>query len=158
MSFITDLLQYPNYITAGAVAVSLVWTLILSVLHFRMQKHYRELIKISSKKDLTAILKDLLVNVKATRKQVEIVEEKTQNLKLEAKLHIKHVLFQRFNPFQETGGNQSFILALLDEHQNGLLLTSLHSRDLTRVYAKKLDKGVPTDGELSEEEKQLLHK
>ena len=42
----------------------------------------------------------------------------------------------RYNPFEETGGNQSFALALLDADGDGWVLSSLHARSGTRVYAK----------------------
>ena len=52
----------------------------------------------------------------------------------------------RFNPFEDTGGNQSFALALLDAHGNGLVVSSLHSRTGTRVYGKAITGGRGGDG------------
>lgn len=57
----------------------------------------------------------------------------------------------RYNPFEETGGNQSFALALLDAAGDGWVLSSLHARSGTRVYAKAIKAG-RSDGALSEEE------
>jgi hypothetical protein len=57
----------------------------------------------------------------------------------------------RFNPFEDTGGNQSFALALLDAEGNGWVLSSLHARSGTRVYAKAIREG-RADGALSDEE------
>ena len=47
----------------------------------------------------------------------------------------------RYNPFEETGGNQSFALALLDADGDGWVLSSLHARSGTRVYAKAITAG-----------------
>ena len=47
----------------------------------------------------------------------------------------------RYNPFEETGGNQSFALALLDAAGDGWVLSSLHARSGTRVYAKAIKGG-----------------
>lgn len=47
----------------------------------------------------------------------------------------------RFNPFSQTGGNQSFSLALLDGNNDGIVISSLHNREETRVYAKIVKKG-----------------
>ena len=52
----------------------------------------------------------------------------------------------RYNPFEETGGNQSFALALLDAGGDGWVLSSLHARSGTRVYAKAIKAGAPTPG------------
>ena len=62
----------------------------------------------------------------------------------------------RFNPFREdTGGNLSFALALLDADDNGIVLSSLHSRQTTRVYIKAITAG-QADQQLSEEESAAL--
>ena len=57
----------------------------------------------------------------------------------------------RYNPFEETGGNQSFALALLDAAGDGWVLSSLHARSGTRVYAKAITAG-RSDATLSDEE------
>ena len=57
----------------------------------------------------------------------------------------------RYNPFEETGGNQSFALALLDANGDGWVLSSLHARSGTRVYAKAITGG-RSDAALSDEE------
>ena len=61
----------------------------------------------------------------------------------------------RFNPFEDTGGNQSFALALLDGREDGIVLSSLHTRAVTRIYAKTVSGGRP-DGALSTEETQAV--
>ena len=61
----------------------------------------------------------------------------------------------RYNPFEETGGNQSFALALLDASGDGWVLSSLHARAGTRVYAKAIKAG-RSDAGLSEEETAAL--
>ena len=61
----------------------------------------------------------------------------------------------RYNPFEETGGNQSFALALLDADDDGLIISSLHARSGTRIYARTLTGG-RADGALSDEEAEAL--
>jgi hypothetical protein len=56
----------------------------------------------------------------------------------------------RFDAFADAGGAQSFSLALLDPSADGVLLTSLHSRQVTRLYVKSIRAGraeVPLSGE-----------
>ena len=56
----------------------------------------------------------------------------------------------RFDAFADAGGAQSFSLALLDPAADGVLLTSLHSRQVTRLYVKSIRGGraeVPLSGE-----------
>ena len=64
---------------------------------------------------------------------------------------VQHVGLVRFNPFEDTGGKQSFALALLDGGADGIVLSSLHSRSATRVYVKAILAG-RSEAPLSEEE------
>jgi hypothetical protein len=61
----------------------------------------------------------------------------------------------KYNPFADTGGEQSFILTLLNGEKNGMIITSLHGRGVTRFYAKQINHGL-ADQELSAEEKHAL--
>ena len=82
------------------------------------------------------------------RKRLDFLEEESQS-------HMQKVGFVRFNPFKELGGDHSFSLALLDAKDSGIIITSLHTRDRTRVYMKNIKKGKSTF-ELSDEEKKAL--
>lgn len=62
----------------------------------------------------------------------------------------------RYNPFDDLGGDQSFILCLLDNQNSGAIITSLHSRHHTRVYAKPIKNGQTSGVTFSPEEKQTL--
>jgi hypothetical protein len=64
---------------------------------------------------------------------------------------VQHVGLVRFNPFEDTGGNQSFVLAMLDANADGIVLSSLHSRTATRVYVKAI-LGGRSEATLSAEE------
>jgi len=64
----------------------------------------------------------------------------------------------RFNPFDQLGGDQSFILCLLDNTNSGAIITSLHNRDSTRIYAKAIKNGESDNLALSKEETKALIK
>ena len=61
----------------------------------------------------------------------------------------------RYNPFEDTGGNQSFAVALLDADGDGVVVSSLHARQITRVYAKAIARG-RSEAALSDEEAEAL--
>ena len=65
--------------------------------------------------------------------------------------------FIRFNPFNDVGGDQSFILVLLDNTNSGVIITSLHNRNNTRIYAKQIKNGQGKPAALSKEEKTALN-
>jgi len=85
-------------------------------------------------------------------------QDKTGEVAEETKSHLQKMGFVRFNPFSDTGGDQSFCLAILDGQDNGIVISSLHSREQTRVYAKEIVAGKPKGVELSKEEREALKK
>ena len=78
-----------------------------------------------------------------------------RRLETSARSALQRVGIVRYNPFEETGGNQSFALALLDADDHGIIISSLHARSGTRVYAKAVTSGRPA-GALSDEEAEAL--
>lgn len=64
----------------------------------------------------------------------------------------------RFNPFGNVGGDQSFCLALLIRKNLGIIITSLHGRNGTRVYAREFEPGKIDRKKLSPEEKEAVKK
>jgi hypothetical protein len=63
----------------------------------------------------------------------------------------------RFNPFKEVGGNQSFALALLNGKNTGFVISSIHTREGTRVYAKPVENGSEVkEYPLSDEERSTI--
>ena len=79
------------------------------------------------------------------------------NLNLTPSQNNYKIHLERFNPFNEVGGDQSFILCLLDNTISGCIITSLHHRDFTRVYAKTIKNGESLQGHLSPEEIKALN-
>ncbi|WP_366923453.1 DUF4446 family protein [Metallumcola ferriviriculae] len=63
----------------------------------------------------------------------------------------------RYNAFDDVGSDLSFALALLNEHGDGFILSSLYARDETRIYAKPVEKGLSTY-QLTEEEQSAIDK
>lgn len=63
----------------------------------------------------------------------------------------------RYNPFKGTGsgGNQSFATAFIDEEGDGVVISSLYSRDRTSIFSKPV-KRHSSEFELSDEEKHVL--
>jgi Protein of unknown function (DUF4446) len=71
--------------------------------------------------------------------------------------HLK-IGITRFNPFDDVGGDQSFILTILDKNNSGAILTSLHNRNVTRIYAKPIKNSIGDNITLSKEEKSAIVK
>ncbi len=118
------------------------------------------------KKKVTAILggdketppdfqKDLIRRLARLEAKFEEFEPRLKSVEEISKISVQKIGFLRFNPFQDTGSDQSFILALLDHEDNGVVISSLYMRDGIRIYAKKIEAG-KSKHPLSEEEKKVL--
>jgi hypothetical protein len=55
------------------------------------------------------------------------------------------------------GGNQSFVLAMLDNNNNGFIISSIFSEEGSRIYTKTIKKG-KSDFSLSKEEIEAIEK
>lgn len=99
---------------------------------------------------------DLLNEVIGKQKKLENglgdTNKKVEGLLFDSQFYIQKIGLVRFNPFNDTGGDQSFILALVDDKDSGVVVSGLHTRNGTRWYAKKVHDGKGVDHELSSDE------
>lgn len=102
-------------------------------------------------------LKELLSQFRDLKKKVDKNSKSIEDLEDNIQLTIQKIGITRFSPFKETGGDQSFAVALLDKKDNGLLLTSIYSRERNRIFAKPVEEG-KSQYKLLEEEKEAIEK
>lgn len=139
-----------------AIALVGVWLLVITFLIVRLSLHYQRLTGDVNKKDLVSCLNQLISQTKTNHEDIESVRKSLEAEIEQNKSHFQHLGFKRFNPFTDTGGNQSFVLSLLDENHNGIVISSLHSRESTRIYAKKIIRGKSENQDLSKEETEVI--
>ncbi len=105
--------------------------------------------------DLEQILKHIQIELKGNAKVLNELDTRRQAIEANLALASQKVSIVRFNPFGDTGGDQSFAIAVLDGQDSGYVLTSIHGRQGTRVYVKPVDYG-KSKYTLSTEEKLAL--
>ena len=132
-----------------------IWLLIISIFLFRIIALFNKLTKGVEVTDLKKVLEKVLAEGEVTSKKIDEIVKRIDYLEEDGKLHVQRVGLVRFNPFKELGGDHSFSLAILDAQDSGIVITSLHTRDRTRVYMKDIVKG-KSGTELSAEEKRAL--
>lgn len=124
----------------------------------RMVRHYNTLIKSTDKTKLKDVLDVLLTTQKGLQSETRDLYKVLDEVKKDGRLHVQRVGLVRFNPFSDTGGSQSFTLALLDGHDNGLVMTSLYARTGNRWYIKEVRLGKGKELVLSKEEQAAVQK
>jgi hypothetical protein len=105
--------------------------------------------------DLEAVLGQHLETVHEVGQDLDELAARMAVLESAGRHHFTKQGLIRFSPFEDTGGNQSFALALLDESDDGFIVSSLHSRTGTRIYAKVVSSG-KADATTSPEETQAI--
>jgi Na+-transporting methylmalonyl-CoA/oxaloacetate decarboxylase gamma subunit len=153
------------FVTANAgtlvavLAIVVVAVLLLLVVALRrvgrLGRRIEQLTRGSDESSLEAVLGQHLERVRKVVREVDAVSARTAALETEIRGSLGRVGLVRYNPFDDTGGNQSFALAILDADGNGFVVSSLHARAGTRVYAKAVSRG-GSDTALSDEESEAL--
>ena len=134
----------------------IVWMGIITFYLRRMIKNYSVFTEGVHKKTLEDVLTNMVKEQKITKKDIAFLSTRCDNIEKDGLLHIQKIGLLRFNPFKDTGGDQSFILSLINANDTGVVITALYSRSGTRWYAKRVVKGKGFEHELSEDEKKSL--
>lgn len=150
--------RYLGQVVVGLCAVVLV--LIVAVVSLarrtrRLDERLHGVTRGEDGRSLEAVLDAHLDKVFAVARELDELTARTGVLEAAQRRSFQRVGLVRYNPFEETGGNQSFALALLDATGDGWVLSSLHARSGTRVYAKSVKVGRADTG-LSKEETAAL--
>ncbi len=153
MNSITDYLGPIVLVLAG---LCLVLMLVLQSMQIgRLRQRLDSLTRGSDGESLEAVFDAHLETVHQVGRDLDELTARTAVLESSARHHFARLGLVRFNPFPDTGGNQSFALALLDETEDGFVVSSLHSRTGTRIYAKAIVGG-KADTSLSTEENEAM--
>ncbi len=122
-----------------------------------LRRRLRRILPETEGAGLDEILDRHLGKIDSLGERVDALNKLQRELEELSHYTIQKVGVVRFNPFPDTGGDQSFAIALLDSLGNGLVLSSLHSRTDTRVFAKQVQDGRSRYA-LSDEEQDAIRK
>jgi hypothetical protein len=121
----------------------------------QLSRRLESLTQGSDESSLEGVLGQHLDRVRQAIREVDEVAARTAVVERDLQSAFGRIALVRFNPFEDTGGNQSFALAMLDGRGDGFVVSSLHARAGTRVYAKAISQGT-SEAALSDEEAEAL--
>lgn len=155
-----------EYVLTGGLLVAIIWIVLLQNRLNKLSAARAALTQgLSGQKRLTLedIVTELGNRLSTTQSRLEALTnehnklgEEVAGLLGESRYALQRVGMVRFNPFADTGGDQSFALAVIDRLGNGFVFSSLHSRSGTRFYAKPLKQG-QSSYHLSDEETEAVN-
>jgi len=152
---LTDNLAIAFGVLAGLVLLLLIGFIIQSARLGRAVRTYRELVRDQD----SGTLHDRLVGSaeQAVRAGERMNEMEAMHAVIDRRTRrsLQHIGLVRFNPFDDTGSDQSFAIALLDDQRDGIVISSLHGRANTRIFAKSVADGASAHN-LSDEESEAM--
>ncbi len=135
--------------------LNIVWQFDLQTRQRRLRERYERLLTGSEEGGTSAGLGPVLNRLAELEGQVGHVSAATRQIQAILGHSVQGIGMVRFRAFQDTGGDQSFALALVDGEGNGAVVAALYAREGTRVYGKPLTAWNSTYN-LGDEEKQAL--
>lgn len=144
---------------AAAAGVALICCALLANSLRRLRKRQRVVLGEGEHRDLVAHGAALDDSFEALRVYIEDVaarlDARLENVEAALRRAISNRALVRYDAYNEMSGHQSMSIALLDESQSGIVLSSIHHRDQARLYAKQVHNG-HSELELSPEESEAL--
>ena len=143
----------PESITNIASVAAFILSSISAFLFYRIYSVIKMLKTSDDQRSINSVLTDLNNHLKESKTTLTDLKKIVESHQRSSLKHLQKSGFVRFNPFTDSGGDQSFALAILNGHNDGFVISSLHSRDQTRTFAKPVKAGIGEKFELSKEEK-----
>ncbi len=160
MNFIEMINDYAGYIMIGLAGVSvllIVFVIILSVKQMKLSKKYKKFMSGATGENLESQIIARFADIDQLKVSSKSLEEELAKVKENLLITYQKVGVVKYDAFREMGGKLSFVLALLDKNNNGVLLNSVHSsREGCYTYLKEIIKG-ESFLELSEDEAKALN-
>ena len=121
-----------------------------------MQRRYKKMMGTAEGADLEQMLNDNSNRMKKALADVKAMDSEISAVKNLLEKAITRVAIVRFDAFEDISSDLSFSIALLDDNNNGVVISSLNGRDSSSTYAKPIERGISTKYKLSAEEEQVL--
>ncbi len=138
------------------LGIVLLWSLILTLVAISTRKHYLNLVSRTKKQKIDEILDKLIESDEKLKTEINVLKNGLTELVHTSKFHLQKIGLVRFNPFERIAGEQSFVIAFLNQEDSGIVVNFIYTHDGLRVYTKKITKGKGGGINLSQEEERAI--
>lgn len=129
--------------------------LVTVIMQFKLNKKYKAFTALSKEVNIEEVLKSNQKMIKLLYAGEEDICKRLAVVDRRLDQSFSKIAVKKYNAFEGMGGQLSAILALLDDHKDGVLLHSIHTREGNHLYTKVIEKGVSLQT-LSKEEEATL--
>ena len=155
-SVIQNYLSYISLVFLVVLVIFLVWNITLQIQISRLKKRSQEFFAGGKVDNLEDLLLSQAKSLKLLDKDIQELYMISNQINALAFKGFHKLGVVRFNPFKDVGGDQSFSVALLNGKSDGLTISSLFTREGSRVYTKTIAGGISEKHPLTEEEKEAI--
>ena len=132
------------------ICILVLYLLVIHIQVSKLYKYRRLKLEEGTSNEIVSQVENLMEALEAAENEIITLKAKVALLEKEAKSPIKKIGISRYD-VGDTGGEQSFSLALLNEENKGVIIRGMFTRDVSRFYCVKVDKD-GSDKELQEED------
>jgi Txe/YoeB family toxin of Txe-Axe toxin-antitoxin module len=147
-----------TWVIFGISVLLIIMFLMLIVMQIKiskMKKKHNKLMRGVKNTNLEGIIDGYYEKIEYQLQENDLLKQQIERLNEKLKFCVQKTAFMRYKAFENIGSDMSFSLALLDENNDGIIITSLYSRNESTMYGKSIE-GSKSNYELSEEEKKVL--
>lgn len=159
MEIVIDTIRNYQLAIMFAILIAVIILLFIETLNRieinRLEKRYKKMMKGSYGKSIEELLLDYIEKIENSMKKINQIEASYKSIDARVKNSIQKCAVVRFRAFDDVGSDLSFSIALLDERNDGVVLTGIYGRNECASFAKPIENGI-SKYDLSEEEKQAI--
>jgi hypothetical protein len=150
--------EYILYVALALALLAIIFFFILNIRLNRMIRKYQFFMQSLGDKDVENLMTSYLNEMEKLKEQVHgDMHERIKEIETKLPFCIQNVGIVHYNAFDNVGNEMSFSAAMLDDNQDGYIITGIYSREHSYVYTKDIQKGKP-QREFSKEEIEALNR
>ena len=150
-----DQLTLAFLVVVGVALVSFFTTLVLALRLSKVRRQYALLRGEGEPRDVIAIVNNAMKKLGAQEQRIDGLAASLEEHAAIGRFALQRFGLVRYDAFEEMGGQLSFSAAFLDDHGDGILISSINGRTETRTYAKTV-KSLSSSHNLSDEERRAI--
>ena len=151
----TEQLSLALAIVAGVALLAFLWVVFLAFRLRKVRREYSVLLGEKGEQDVVSAAGRAIQQVDGFNKRLDELYSRHENVTTGARRALQRFGIVRYDAFEEMGGRLSFSLALLDDHGDGVVLTSINGRTEARTYVKPIV-SLNSEHNLSDEEREAM--
>lgn len=134
------------------------WLALITFIVLKLRNHYQRLTKRTGIYSIDGILDSLLRETEKSENRQDHLEKKIQELQIASVHMYRKIGIVQFHALGKTEGEKSFVIALLNNLNSGIVLDFMYIPDGVRVYSKRIKEGKGESLELTQEELEAIKK